>query len=95
MQGIFTQEELERYSLKFLCGLYKTTSGNLNHGAKSIDIFFKAVSTEAYERPSFGYQAANEIVNDLIQKGLIESQNIEQEIKLTSKGLDKCREDCK
>lgn len=94
MQGVFTQEELERYSLKFLCGLYKTTVGNLDQTAKGVDIFFKSVSAGAYERPSFGLEATNEIVTELVRNGLIEARNIE-EIRLTSKGLDKCRESCK
>ena len=95
MQGMFTREELEKYSLKFLCGLYKMTSGNLNHSAKSIDIFFKTVSMEVYERPTFGFQATNEIVKELIHKGFIKAENVGQEIRLTSKDLDKCRENCK
>jgi hypothetical protein len=81
--------------MNMLCGLYKITSGNLNHSGKSIDIFFKRVSMEVYERPTFGFQATNEIVKELIQKGLIEAENVGQEIRLTSKGLDKCRENCK
>ena len=94
MQGVFTQEELERYSLKFLCGLYQTTVGNLNQTAKGIDIFFKSVSAGAYERPSFGFEATNEIVAELVRKGLIEALDI-GEIRLTSRGLEKCRQNCK
>src|SRR5439155_15407058 len=60
--------------------------------AKSIDIFFKTVSMEVYERPTFGFQATNEIVKELIHKGFIKAENVGQEIRLTSKGLDKCRE---
>jgi hypothetical protein len=94
MQGVFTQEELERYSLKFLCGLYKTTVGNLDQTAKGVDIFFKSVSPGAYERPSFGFEGTNEIIADLVRKGLVEAQGA-GEIRLTSKGLSKCRQDCK
>lgn len=94
MQGIFTREELENYSLKFLCGLYKTTVGNLNQTANGVDIFFKTVSNGAYERPAFGFEATNEIVMELVRKGLIEARNIE-EIRLSSKGLVKCRDNCK
>lgn len=94
MQGVFTQEELERFSLKFLCGLYKITVGNLDQTAKGVDIFFKSVSSGAYERPSFGFEATNEIVAELVRKGLIEARGI-GEIRLTSKGLGKCRQDCK
>jgi predicted transcriptional regulator len=60
---------------------------------KAFDVYFKTVSPEAYERPSFGYQAAYEIIQDLIQKGFIERDTLEY-IRLTQKGLDKCEEDC-
>lgn len=93
MQGIFTLEELQRYSTKFLCGLYIMAHGNLNNSIKAFDVFFKNVSPEAYERPSFGYQATNEIVQHLVQKGFIERDTPEY-IKLTQRGLDKCKEDC-
>jgi hypothetical protein len=53
-----------------------------------------SVSVEAYERPSFGYQATNEIVQALVRKGFIERDTLEY-IKLTAKGLDKCKEDCR
>ena len=68
-------------------------NGNLNNSIKGVDVFFKNVSTDAYERPSFGYQATNEIIQDLVQKGFIERDTLEY-IKLTAKGLDKCKEDC-
>jgi hypothetical protein len=61
---------------------------------KAFDVFFKNVSPEAYERPSFGYQATNQIVQNLVQKGFIERHTIEY-IKLTQKGLHKCKEDCR
>jgi predicted transcriptional regulator len=67
--------------------------GNLNNSVKGLDVFFKNVSTEAYERPSFGYQATNEIIQDLIQKGFIE-RDAPEYIRLTQRGLDKCKEDC-
>jgi hypothetical protein len=94
MQGIFTSEELLRYSKKFLCGLYRTAHGNLNNSVKGFDVFFKNVSPEAYERPSFGYQATSEIIQELTQKGLIERDTLEY-VRLTQKGLDKCKEDCR
>ena len=87
LQGIFTSEELQRYSKRFLCGLYVMAHGNLNNSTKAFDVFFKNVSPEAYERPSFGYQA-------LVHKGLVERDTLEY-IKLTQKGLDKCKEDCR
>jgi hypothetical protein len=67
--------------------------GNLNNSIKGIDVFFKNVSTAAHERPSFGFQATNEIIQELVQKGFIERNTLE-EIRLTQKGLDKCKEDC-
>jgi hypothetical protein len=94
MQGILTSEELQRYSEKFLCGLYIMAHGNVNNSVKAFDVFFKNVSSAAYERPSFGYQATNEIVQNLVQKGFIE-RDILESIKLTQKGLDKCKEDCR
>jgi hypothetical protein len=93
LQEIFTREELQRYSKKFLCGLYIMAHGNMNNSVRAFDVFFKNVSPEAYERPSFGDQATNEIVQNLIQEGFIERDTVEL-IKLTYKALDKCREDC-
>ena len=69
------------------------THGNLNNSVRSIDVFFKNVSAEAYERPSLGVQAANEIVLNLIQERLIE-RDTPQDVKLTLKGLEKCKNDC-
>ena len=67
--------------------------GNMNNSVRAFEVFFKNISPEAYERPSFGYQATNEIVQNLVQDGFIERDTIEL-IKLTDKGLDKCREYC-
>ncbi|HJU94592.1 MAG TPA: hypothetical protein VJ643_01040 [Nitrososphaera sp.] len=68
-------------------------NGNVNNNVKAFDVFFENVSPAAYERLSYGYQATNEIVQDLIQKGFIERHGLEY-IRLTQKGLDKCKEDC-
>jgi hypothetical protein len=73
--------------------MYLMTHGNLDNSVKAIEVFFKNVSPEAYERPSYGYQATNEIVQHLIQKGFIERDTLE-DIKLTREGLDNCKEDC-
>ena len=94
MQGVFTIEELEKYSLNFLCGLYKTTFGNLNETANGVDIYFKSVSQSAYERPGLGFQAANEIIGELVQNGMIEAISTDT-IRLTSRGLEKCRRVCR
>lgn len=67
--------------------------GNVNNSIKTLDVFFENVSPAAYERPSYGYQATNEIVQDLIQKGFVKRDTLEY-IRLTQKGLDKCKEDC-
>ena len=93
MSSLFTGEELERYSRKFICFLYETTSGDLNRSHKAIDIFFQAVSTGAYERPTYGYQATNEIVRKLKNEGLIELVS-SSSVRLTSNGLEKCKKDC-
>jgi hypothetical protein len=93
LQRIFTREELQRYSKKFLCGLYIMAYGDVNNSVRAFEVFFKNVSPEAYERPSLGYQATNEIVQNLVQNGYIERDTIEL-IKLTPKGLNKCKEDC-
>ena len=69
------------------------THGNMNNSVRSIDVFFKNVSAEAYERPSLGLQAANEIVLYLVQEGLVE-RDTPQDVKLTLKGLEKCKNDC-
>lgn len=93
MQSVFTSDELQRYSKKFLCGLYRMAHGNLNNSVRGFDIFFKNVSPEAFERPSFGYQATNELVLDLVRKGLVERETAEY-VRLTQQGLDKCKKDC-
>lgn len=94
MSSLLTRDELERYSRKFICFLYETTSGDLNKSHKAIDIFFRAVSTGAYERPSYGLQAVNEIVRKLKAEGLIEIIYA-NDVRLTSSGLEKCRKDCR
>jgi hypothetical protein len=94
MSSLLTHDELERYSMKFICFLYETTSGDLNKSHKAIDIFFHAVSTGAYERPSYGFQAVNEIVSKLKVEGLIEIISA-NDVRLTSSGLEKCRKDCR
>jgi hypothetical protein len=94
LQGVFTSEELQRYSERFLCGLYIMAHRSLNNSMKAFDIFFKNVSPEAYERPSLGYQATNEIVQNLVQKGFIE-RDTQEYIRLMQKGLDKCNKDCR
>ncbi len=68
-------------------------NGDVNNSVRAFEVFFKNVSPEAYERPSLGYQATSEIVQNLVQNGYIERDTIEL-IKLTQKGLDKCKEDC-
>ena len=73
--------------------MYLMAHGNLDNRVKAIEVFFKNVSPEAYERPLYGYQATNEIVQHLIQKGFIERDTLE-DIKLTREGLDNCKEDC-
>jgi hypothetical protein len=93
LQRIFTREEIQRYSKKFLWGIYIMAHGDMNNSVRAFEVFFKNISPEAYERPSFGYQATNEIVQNLAQNGYVERHTIEL-IKLTQKGLDKCKEDC-
>ncbi|MGA7900853.1 MAG: hypothetical protein WCA39_18560 [Nitrososphaeraceae archaeon] len=66
----------------------------MNKSHKAIDIFFHAVSTGAYERPSYGFQAVNEIVRKLKVEGLIEIISA-NDVRLTSSGLEKCRKDCR
>ena len=69
-------------------------NGDMSNSVRAFEVFFKNVSPEAYERPSLGYQATNEIVQNLVQNGFIEKDTIEL-VKLTQKGLDKCKEDCR
>ncbi len=43
--------------------------GVINNSLEAFDIFFfKNVSSEVYERPSLGYQATNEIVQNPVQE---------------------------
>jgi hypothetical protein len=74
--------------------MYRMALGNVNNNIKAFDVYFENVSPGAYERPSYGYQATNEIVRELVQKGLIERDTLEY-VRLTQKGLDKCKEDCR
>jgi hypothetical protein len=68
--------------------------GNVNNSVEAFNVFFKNISAAAYERPSYGYQATNEIVQELIKKGLVERDTL-QYIRLTQRGLDRCKEDCR
>ena len=83
MSSLLTHDELERYSMKFICFLYQTTLGDLNKSHKTMDVFFRAVSTGAYERPSYGFQAVNEIIRKLKTEGLVEVVSA-SEVRLTS-----------
>ncbi|HEU4821948.1 MAG TPA: hypothetical protein VFS97_00845 [Nitrososphaeraceae archaeon] len=56
-------------------------------------MLFKNVSPKAYERPSFGYQATDEVIQEHLHEGLIE-RDTQEYIRLTQKGLVKCKEDC-
>lgn len=94
MPLILTKEELQRYSKKFLCGLCKMSHSNVNKSVKGIDVFFKYVSSGAYERPTFGFQATNEIIQELIQRNFVVLADKEGEVKLTLYGIDKCKEEC-
>ena len=68
---------------------------NVNNSVKAFDIILKmSVQKYIYERPPLEYQATNEIVQDLIRKGFIERETLEY-IRLTQKGLDKRKEDCR
>lgn len=66
----------------------------MNKSVKGIDIFFKHVSSSAYERPAFGFQATNMIIQQLIQKDFIIVGDIEGEVKSTLNGIAKCKEEC-
>jgi hypothetical protein len=74
--------------------MYIMAHGNVNNSVEAFNVFFKNISAAAYERPSYGYQATNEIVQELIQKGFIERDTL-QYIRLTQRGLDRCKEDCR
>jgi hypothetical protein len=93
MEGLFTYDELQRYSKKFLCSLFRRSHGNLNNSESSNEIFFKNVRPEAYERPSLGFEAARQIVLHLLQEGFI-SQDTPYYVRLTESGLEKCKEEC-
>ena len=87
MGGLFTNDELQRYSKKFLCSLYRRSHGNLNNSESSNEIFFKNVRPEAYERPSLGFEAARLIVLYLLQ-------DTPYYVRLTESGLEKCKKEC-
>lgn len=54
--------------------------------------FWENVSPQAYEITSYGYQATNEIVQELMRNRFIERKGLEY-IKPTHKGLDWCKEE--
>ena len=93
--GLFAKEELRRYTEKFLCGLYRQIGGSLDHSANCMDIYIKNISYGTYERPQYGYQATQAILRELKDQGLVQTWNLDQEVRLTSSGLDKCRDMCK
>jgi hypothetical protein len=93
--GLFNKEELRRYAEKFLCGLYGQTGGNLDRSANSMDIYIKNISYGAYERPQYGYEAVQAILRELKDQGLVQTWNLDQEVGLTSSGLEKCRDTCR
>ena len=93
MEGLFTYDELQRFSKKFLCSLYRKSHGYLSDSESSNEIFFKNVRAEAYERPSLGFEAARQIVIYLLQEGFI-SQVTPYYVRLTESGLEKCKEEC-
>jgi hypothetical protein len=93
--GLFTKEELERYIEKFLCGLYGQTGGNADRSANSLDIYIRNISFGAYERPQYGYQATRAVLRELKDRGLVQTWNLDQEVRLTTAGLDRCREICR
>jgi hypothetical protein len=93
VDGLFTSDELQRYSKKFLCGLYRMSHGNISNSENSTEIYFKNVRPEAYERPSLGFEAARQIVLHLLQEGFI-TQDAPFYVRLTESGLEKCKKNC-
>lgn len=93
--ALFTRKELQRFVEKFLCGLYGQTGGNLDRSANSLEIYIKNVSYGVYERPEYGYRATQTILKELKDQGLVQTWNLDQEVRLTQSGLNKCRDMCR
>jgi len=67
--------------------------GNISNSENSTEIYFKNVRPEAYERPSLGFEAARQIVLHLLQQGFI-AQDAPFYVRLTERGLEKCKKNC-
>ena len=67
---MFTSEELQRYSKKFLCGMYMMAHGNVNNSIKALDVFFENVSPAAYEDRHMDIRQQVRLSKTLYKKGL-------------------------
>ena len=95
MSGIMTKNELQRFSAKFLCQLFKKTGGNLDMSLGSAELVFESVTVGAFERPSLAASIGNHISHHLLKQGLIQKGYLADEVRLTREGLQKCIETCR
>jgi hypothetical protein len=94
MSGLMTKDELNRFSTRFLCQLFKKTGGNLDMSMRSAELVFESVTVGAYERPSLAASIGNHISRHLLEQGLIRRGYLADEVRLTEEGLQKCIETC-
>ena len=71
LQGIFTSEELQRYSKRFLCGLYVMAHGNLNNSMKAFDVFFKMSVQKHMKDRHLDIKQQMKLFKLLYKKGLL------------------------
>jgi len=95
MSGIMTKEELQRFSIKFLCQLFKKTGGNLDMSMRSAELVFESITVGAYERPSLAVIIGDHISHNLLEQGLVQKGYLAGEVRLTKEGLHKCIETCR
>jgi hypothetical protein len=95
MSAIMTKDELHKFSVKFLCQLFRKTGGNLDMSIRSAELVFESVTVGAYERPSLAASIGNHISHHLLKQGLIRKGYLADEVRLTREGLQKCIETCR
>jgi hypothetical protein len=89
---ILTKSELPVYSERFLCELCKQTNHVLERSCKKRDVY-NGLRLGAFLEKGIPY-LIDEIVRELIVKGMITYSENSDEIRLTPEGLEKCKE-CK
>lgn len=94
MSGAMTRDEMQKFSRKFLCQLFKKTGGNLHMSVRPVELVYESVTIGAYERPSLAVTIASHLSYYLLEQGLIQRGYLADDVRLTQKGLQRCIETC-